>query len=87
MSSQWLLTFQKTSPEMAEKLGWVSLEKNEFKKPGQWVSASGDQAYGNTHADSWFMRECGHAIAVNPEGALVKEAEARGWEQVQWRVD
>ena len=33
------------------------------------------------------MRECGHAIAVNPEGALVKEAEARGWEQVQWRVD
>ena len=44
-------------------------------------------AYGNTHADSWFMRECGHAIAVNSEGALVKEAEARGWEQVQWRVD
>lgn len=43
-------------------------------------------AYGNTHADSWFMRECGHAIAVNPEGALVKEAEARGWEQVNWRV-
>ena len=43
-------------------------------------------AYGNTHADSWFMRECGHAIAVNPEGALVKEAEARGWEQVHWRV-
>jgi hypothetical protein len=23
---------------------------------------------------------------VNPEGALVKEAEARGWEQVHWRV-
>tara|TARA_B100000900_G_scaffold67664_3_gene52894 strand:- start:6504 stop:6683 length:180 start_codon:yes stop_codon:yes gene_type:complete len=43
-------------------------------------------AYGNTHADSWFMRKCGHAIAVNPEGALVKEAEARGWEQVQWRA-
>ena len=43
-------------------------------------------AYGNTHADSWFMRECGHAIAVNPEGALIKEAQARGWDQVQWRA-
>ena len=43
-------------------------------------------AYGNTHADSWFMRECGHAIAVNPEGPLVKEAEARDWTQVHWRA-
>ena len=43
-------------------------------------------AYGNTHADSWFMRECGTAIAVNPEGALIGEAKAQGWECVEWRV-
>lgn len=39
-----------TSPEMAKALGWVSIEPNVLAKPGQWISASGDQAYGNTHA-------------------------------------
>lgn len=46
------MTFQKTSPEMAKRLGWVSLEPNKFTDPGQWISASGDNAYGNTHA--WY---------------------------------
>jgi len=60
------MTFQKTSPEMAKKLGWVSLETNEFKKPGQWVSASGDQAYGNTHA--WYAQT---KYELAPDEALV----------------
>lgn len=41
--------------------------------------------YGNTHADSWFMALCGHAIAVNPEGALRKHAETHQWDIVEWR--
>lgn len=40
--------------------------------------------YGNTLADSWFMRICGHAIAVNPEGPLQKFAEDQEWEIVHW---
>lgn len=44
------MSMTKTSPEMAKQLGWVSLEPNEFTRPGQWVSASDDTAYGNTHA-------------------------------------
>jgi hypothetical protein len=39
-----------TSPEMAKQLGWVSTEPNRLPKPGQWISASGEMAYGNTHA-------------------------------------
>ena len=31
-------------------LGWYSLEPNTFTTPGQWISASDDTAYGNTHA-------------------------------------
>lgn len=46
------MTFRKTTPEMAAALGWVSLVPNQFNAPGQWMSASGDQAYGNTHA--WY---------------------------------
>ena len=46
------MTFRKTTPELAKQLGWVSLEANHFNEPGQWVSASGDNAYGNTHA--WY---------------------------------
>jgi phosphoserine phosphatase len=40
--------------------------------------------YGNTLADSWFMRICGHAIAVNPESSLEKFAKDREWEIVYW---
>ena len=41
--------------------------------------------YGNTHADSWFMRLCGHPVAVNAEGPLRRLAEANGWPCVEWR--
>jgi HAD superfamily hydrolase (TIGR01490 family) len=41
--------------------------------------------YGNTHADSWFMRLCGHPVAVNAEGPLRKHAETNGWPCVDWR--
>ena len=40
--------------------------------------------YGNTLADSWFMRICGHAIAVNPESSLEKFANDHQWEIVHW---
>ena len=40
--------------------------------------------YGNTLADSWFMRICGHAIAVNPESSLEKFAKEHEWEIVYW---
>lgn len=60
------MTFQKTSPEMAKKLGWVSLETNEFTAPGQWASAADDQAYGNTHA--WYAQG---SYRLAPDEALV----------------
>ena len=60
------MTFQKTTPEMAKKLGWVSLEENTFPKPGQWASAAGDNAYGNTHA--WY---CSSRYELEPDEALV----------------
>jgi len=40
--------------------------------------------YGNTLADSWFMRICGHAKAGNPESSLEKFAKDREWEIVYW---
>ena len=40
--------------------------------------------YGNTLADSWFMRICGHAIAVNPESSLEKFANDHQWEILYW---
>ena len=60
------MTFQKTSPEMAKKLGWVSLEPNEFTAPGQWATAAGDTAYGNTHA--WYASS---RYELEPDEALV----------------
>jgi len=60
------MTFQKTSPEMAKKLGWVSIEPNKFPKPGQWATAAGEQAYGNTHA--WY---CSAPYELAPDEALL----------------
>jgi hypothetical protein len=60
------MTFQKTPPEMAKKLGWVSLEPNRFTAPGQWATAAGDSAYGNTHA--WYASS---RYMLAPDEALV----------------
>ncbi len=60
------MTFSKTSPEMAKRLGWVSLEPNRFNRPGQWASAAGDNAYGNTHA--WY---CQSTYDLEPDEALL----------------
>jgi hypothetical protein len=57
-----------TSPELAKRLGWVSIEPNHFNKPGQWVSSSGDNAYGNTHA---YYASAPYALG--PDEALVME--------------
>ena len=42
--------------------------------------------YGNTLADSWFMRVTGHPVAINPEGSLRRLSEEKGWPMHQWRV-
>ena len=56
------------SPERTSHLGWFSLVPNQFNKPGQWKSASGDQAYGNTHA--WYSAAF---YELEPDEALVIE--------------
>ena len=43
-------------------------------------------AYGNTMADSWFMRICGNPCAVNAESALLKMANEQGWQKFSWRI-
>ncbi len=60
------MTFQKTTPEMAKRLGWVSLVPNRFGDPGQWKSASGDIAYGNEHA--WYNSAY---YELEPDEALI----------------
>ena len=42
--------------------------------------------YGNTHADSWFMRITGNPVAINPEGPLRRLAEEQGWPMHEWRA-
>jgi HAD superfamily phosphoserine phosphatase-like hydrolase len=43
-------------------------------------------AYGNTHADSFFMKECGNPVAINAKGALKAIAEEHSWEMHNWRI-
>ncbi len=43
-------------------------------------------AYGNTMADSWFMRLTGHPIAVNPEPSLKRYSLQNNWKILTWKI-
>ena len=62
--------------------GKVPIVEQDAEKHGHDLSQC--YGYGNTHADSWFMRICGHAIAVNPESSLEQFAKKNNWEIVHW---
>ena len=62
--------------------GKVPIVEQDAEKHGHDLSKC--YGYGNTLADSWFMRICGHAIAVNPESSLEQFAQTNDWEIVHW---
>ena len=43
-------------------------------------------AYGNTLADSFFMKLVGNPVAINPEGQLKDIVAEEGWQQYDWRM-
>ncbi|MSS72948.1 MAG: HAD family hydrolase [Candidatus Latescibacteria bacterium] len=50
------------------------------------IDLAASAAYGDSSADLPMLRCVGHPVAVNPGKRLRREAEARGWEIVGWRV-
>ena len=42
--------------------------------------------YGNTMADTWFMRITGNPIAVNPNKKMRDMAEKNGWQCKTWKI-
>ncbi|RJU80413.1 MAG: hypothetical protein DWC09_06930 [Candidatus Poseidoniales archaeon] len=42
--------------------------------------------YGNTMADSWFMRRTGHPVAINAKGSFRQFAEEQNWEMHDWKI-
>ena len=42
--------------------------------------------YGNTMADTWFMRITGNPIAVNPDAKMAKMATEQGWQIKSWKI-
>ena len=42
--------------------------------------------YGNTMADTWFMKITGNPIAVNPGKTMKSMADEKGWECKIWKV-
>jgi len=64
--------------------GKVPIVKQDAKENGHDLSEC--YGYGNTMADSWFMRITGNPIAVNPESALKKYAEENNWKILNWKI-
>lgn len=64
--------------------GKVPVVKMDAEKNGHDLSKC--YAYGNTMADSWFMRITGNPIAINPEKTLKKYSIKNNWEIRYWKI-
>ncbi len=64
--------------------GKVPVVKKDAENNGHNLSDC--YAYGNTMADSWFMRITGNPVAVNPESSLKRYAEENSWKIVIWKI-
>ncbi len=81
---QGLISGSEKGWSVPRRKGKVPLVAKDAQENGHDLSKC--WAYGNTMADSWFMRECGHPIAINPKGGLKKFAKENGWEVKSWKV-
>tara|TARA_B100001093_G_scaffold519041_1_gene606156 strand:+ start:32406 stop:33095 length:690 start_codon:yes stop_codon:yes gene_type:complete len=65
--------------------GKVPIVKTDALENGHDLSKC--YGYGNTLADSWFMKETGHPVAINAKGSFRTLAISEGWELHDWKVD
>ena len=64
--------------------GKVSIVQKDAEKNGHNLSDC--YGYGNTMADSWFMRITGNPIAINPEPSLEKYSKQNNWKIQSWKI-
>ncbi len=81
---QGILSGSERGWSVPRRKGKVPVVQQDAKENGHDLSQC--YGYGNTHADSWFMRLCGNPVSVNAEGALKKHSEQHGWKQVTWKL-
>ena len=87
----WLRPKNRIGRLSGSERGWRLVEKESPYRTercgGKWTRSYECYAYGNTMADSWFMRITGNPIAVNPEGSLKRYAEENNWKIVNWKLE
>ena len=64
--------------------GKVPVVEKDAKDNGHDLSQC--YGYGNTMADTWFMRITGNPIAVNPNRKMRDMAEENGWQCETWKI-
>lgn len=79
-----LLSGSEKGWSLPRRKGKVPIVQKDAKDNGHDLSQC--WAYGNTLADSWFMRICGNPCAVNAESALAKMASEQGWQTFSWCI-
>ena len=76
------LTGSERGWSVPRRKGKVPVVADDAERNGHDLGAC--YAYGNTHADSWFMRTCGHPVAINPERPLRELAVEEHWMIEEW---
>ena len=64
--------------------GKVPVVQKDAKENGHDLSLC--YGYGNTMADTWFMRKTGNPIAINPDKKMKNLADKNGWECRIWKI-
>lgn len=83
-SRQGRLSGSEKGWSVPRRKGKVPIVEKDAKENGHDLSKC--WGYGNTLADSWFMKLCGNPVAINPEAPLAKLAQQQQWPIYSWKV-
>ena len=79
-----LLSGSERGWSVPRRKGKVPVVEADARENGHDLAAC--YGYGNTMADSWFMRITGNPVAINPEGSLIRHAKEHEWPCHEWRI-
>ena len=64
--------------------GKIAVVENDAKHNGHDLEKC--YGYGNTMADTWFMKKTGNPIAINPGNKMTQLAKSSGWKIEEWKL-
>ncbi|MBP03373.1 MAG: hypothetical protein CMA72_01100 [Euryarchaeota archaeon] len=79
-----ILSGSESGWSVPRRKGKVPIVKQDAEENGHDLEQC--YGYGNTMADSWFMRITGNPVAINSKGSFKQFAKEHNWEMHDWKI-